>query len=393
MPAALLHWAASICVAGAALGCIYILIECFAVMRFARRPGKADAPAPPVSILLPVYGAEPRQFQRCAAFCRQDYPGPVQLVFATHDPTDPALEVVRDLQAAFPDQPIALEIEPRAHGASRKVSNLVNMMPLVRHDVIVTADSDIEVGAHYVSTLVGELDDPAVGAVTCVYHGTAGTGLWSRISALAINTHFLPDAVTAMALHLAKPCFGATIAMRRSTLDQIGGFVAFIDCVADDYMLGQAVRSTGLRVVILPFSVGHICWEKDFSALLGQQLRSARTIRSINPLGHIGMILTHPFPLALLAALLGGVGALFPAALVASALALGCRALLAGCVKHAFGLERQRYWLIPLQELILFAAYLASFLGTTVNWRGRRYRVTSDGRLEKHRNEGWQQVR
>jgi ceramide glucosyltransferase len=372
---------ANIFLAGATLGCIHILLACVLVLRFTRRCEHSPAAAPPVTILQPLYGSEPRLFERCASFCRQDYPGPIQLVFATHDPADPAIEVVQSLQAAFPEQPIALKIDPSEYGANRKVSNLINMMPLARHDILVMADSDIEVGPDYLSMLVSELHEPAVGAVTCLYHGIAGAGLWSRLSAVAINTHFLPDAVTALSLHLAQPCFGATIAMRRATLGRIGGFAAFAECVADDYMIGQAARSGGNRVAIPAFSVGHVCFEKDFEALLGRQMRSARTIRRIDPIGHAGSILTHPFPLALLAALLGGTGAL-----LLSIIALGCRAALAVCVERAFGLNRQHYWLIPLEELILFGVYVLSFLGATVSWRGRRYRVASDGRLVKIEN-------
>jgi ceramide glucosyltransferase len=79
-----------------------------------------------------------------------------------------------------------------------------------------------------------------------------------------------------------------------------------------------------------------------------------------------------------LAALLGIPGALFVAAV-----ALGCRAALCVCVERAFQLDRQAYWLLPFLEPMLFAVYLAGFFGTSVSWRGERYRVASDGSLSK----------
>jgi ceramide glucosyltransferase len=331
--------------------------------------------------MVPLSRAEPRLFERCASLCRQDYAGPVQLVFGTDDFGDPAIDVIKRLQAACPERSIALSIGPCGYGANRKVSNLIAMMPFVRHDIIVMVDSDIEVGPHYLSGLVGKLHDPDVGAVTAPYHGTAGAGLWSRLSALAVNTHFLPHAVAAIALKLAKPCFGASIAIRRETLSQIGGFAAFADCLADDYMIGQAVRRQGLAIAFPAFTVGHVCFEHDLKALLAGQLRSARTIRSIDPLGHAGSILTHPFPLALLAGLFGAAGALFVPALVVSIVALGCRAALGFAVERAFGLRRQDYWALPLQEIMLFVVHVVSFVGASVTWRGRRYRVMSDGQL------------
>jgi ceramide glucosyltransferase len=175
--------------------------------------------------------------------------------------------------------------------------------------------------------------------------------------------------VTALALHLARPCFGATIAMRRETLSRIGGFAAFADCLADDYMLGQAVRSTGLRVAIPSFSVGHVCCEKNFNALRAGQLRTARAVRSINPLGHIGSILAHPFPLAIMGALLGSAGELswWP----------WCHSLCARLPRDARSLRRAliqarpaALLADPLVELILFAAYLLSLVGRTVTGAG-----------------------
>src|SRR5947209_2710372 len=141
-------------------------------------------------------------------------------------------------------------------------------------------------------------------------------------------------------------------------------------------MFGESVRLASCDVLVANFTFGHVCFESNLRALTGRQIRFARTIKSIDPVGHAGSILTHPLPLALLEALLGGQGALLLAAL-----ALCCRAALCYCVERACRLERQPYWLIPLQDLMLFAVYTASFFGATVTWRGHRYRLASDGSL------------
>ncbi|TMJ28053.1 MAG: glucosyltransferase, partial [Alphaproteobacteria bacterium] len=153
MVAALLAWVVNIILVGAALGCIHMLLACVLVRRFARRRTPDVSQSPPVSILQPLHGSEPRLLDRCASLCRQNYAGPVQLVLGTHDPADPAIEVIGRLQKIFPGEQIALKIDPSEHGTNRKISNLINMMPLARHDIIVTLDSDIEVGPHYLSML------------------------------------------------------------------------------------------------------------------------------------------------------------------------------------------------------------------------------------------------
>src|SRR5262249_3562483 len=169
--------------------------------------------------------------------------------------------------------PMELSVDGREHGENRKVSNLINMVSHARHDIVVIADSDIEVGPDYLASLSAELQAPGVGAVTCLHHGGPAAGIWSRCAALSINAHFLPNAVVAIVLGLAQPCFGATIALRRSTLAAIGGFQGVADDLADDHVMGKAVQRMGSKVLVAPFSVGHVCWHDSLRSLMAHELR------------------------------------------------------------------------------------------------------------------------
>jgi ceramide glucosyltransferase len=215
-----------------------------------------------------------------------------------------------------------------------------------------------------------------VGAVTCLYYGIGGEGLWTRFSALAINAQFLPQALMAVSLGLAKPVCGATIALRRSTLERIGGFGAFADTLADDHAIGVAVRAEGYDIVTAPFLVGHSCFEGSLHQLVRQQIRVARTIKSIYPIAYACTVITYTWPLALLGLLLGS-----RAALLVVAAALLSRVMLCRCVEWRFDLPRQNYWLMPLQDIIAFGVYVTSYFGATVHWRGAHYRVMADGTL------------
>jgi ceramide glucosyltransferase len=219
---------ASLCVAAAALGCLYLLTGCVALATFAarRRTRRAVTCTPvPVTILKPLHGAEPCLSRRLSSFCRQDYGAPVQVICGAQAPGDPAVAIAR-LLATSPEGPrFDLVIDTRAHGSNPKISNLMNMLPAAQHDLLVMADSDMEVGPDYLARVVAELQQPGVGAVTCLYHGVALSGRWSRHAALGINTHFLPNVVTALTLRLARPCFGSTIAISRRDLMSFGVYI------------------------------------------------------------------------------------------------------------------------------------------------------------------------
>ncbi len=349
------HWIADLAFAGATIGCTYLLIASLLVLRFSRGARDLAHVPLPVTFLKPLHGPEPRLFARLASFCQQRYAAPIQVICGTDRADDPSIEVVRRLASAFPEKEINLKIDSREHGSNRKISNLINMHALARHDVVIVADSDIQVGPNYLAHVIGALQQPGVGAVTCLYHGLAGAGLASRLSSLAINTRFLPEVVVALSLRLAQPCFGSTIAMRRQTLNQIDGFARFSEILAEDYAIGDAVRNQGYEVAIPTISVGHICF------------------------GFAGSIITHPLPLASIALCLGASDSVLLASV-----ALGCRVLLCLSVERAFGLEWQHYWLIPVQDFVSFGVYVASFFGRTVNWRGHRYRVMPDGSLARN---------
>jgi ceramide glucosyltransferase len=356
-----------VCLVVAIIGCIFMLMASACVLSFPSEHPDGSIAEPPVTVLKPLHEAEPGLPSRLVAFCQQNYGGPIQVLCGAHNRDSPAVAVVGAINAGSPDATVELVVDPRTHGVNRKVSNLINIMPRARHDTLVLSDSDIVVGPNYLRTVTAMLASTGVGAVTCLYHGIGGEGVWTRLSALAINSQFLPQAITAVSLGLAQPCCGATIALRRPILDRIGGFGALVDTLADDHAIGVAVRAEGYEVVTAPFLVGHRCFETSLHQLVRQQIRVARTIKSIYPLAYactvIGLLLGSP-----------------AAALVVAA-ALLSRVMLCGCIEWRFDLPRQNYWLLPLQDLIAFGIFVTSFFGATVHWRGADFRVSADGTL------------
>jgi ceramide glucosyltransferase len=370
-------WASALCYAAAALGCVYALFAAWAARGFVRPAILPAADYPAVTILKPLHGLEPNLYANLAVYCAQDYPGALQIVFGVNDPSDPAIGVVRKLVADFPDRDLTLVTDATLYGENHKVSNLINMARQARYDVLVVSDSDIVVGVDYLRHIAAALAQPGVGLVTCLYRGIAAAGLWARLSAAAIDYHFLPGVLVGLKFGLAAPCFGSTIALRRQTLAKIGGFEAVADQLADDYALGALVRRIGLRVAIPNYIVAHVCAERTARELIRHELRWARTIRSIDPLGFCGLALTHAVPLALFGLALGGVNA---AGLLVVA-ALPCRFLLQSEIDRAFHLPGGYFWLGPLRDLLSFAIFLISFFGRGVEWRGHRYGSRADNRL------------
>lgn len=383
------------CCGCAIIGSAYALVAAACIARFRARMapfpaapavglGADSSPdgartAPGVTILKPVYGAEPGLAEALATFCRQDYPGPWHIVLGVASRNDPAVAVVRSLAAAHPERGIELVVDARRHGSNGKVSNLINMSGAIRHEIVVLADSDIVVEPGYLSTVVATLEKPGVGIATCLYYGAADTNVWSRLAAKAVDWHFLPSVLVGVKTGLAHPCMGSTIALRRDVLADVGGFEALADQLADDYALGVLVRRKGLRIAIVPMVVGHLSRERRFIELWKHEIRWARTIRLVDPAGFLGFFVTHALPLALIGALADGLP-LWSLAILG--LALAARVILATAVRRMLQQPRLDFLLLIPRDILSFAVFVASLFAGRVRWRGLDFTVAGDGTLE-----------
>src|SRR5208282_1037201 len=254
---------------------------------------------PPVSIFKPLKGSDPEIWESFCSHCEQEYPQ-FQLIFGVSDPTDPAIEVVRKLQAKYPNLPIELIVCDRVLGANTKVSNLVQMLPAARHEILLVNDSDIRVPSNYLRKVITPLRDTSVGLVTCLYRGVAGPTLGSRLEALGISTDFVPGVLSARFLEKGlRFGLGSTLAFRRRELEAIGGFETLLDYLADDYELGRRIASTGKKVTLSTATVTTFLPAYTLRQFFRHQLRWSRTIRDARRWGYAGLLFTFGLPWAL----------------------------------------------------------------------------------------------
>lgn len=358
----------------AVAGIGYTVHALLAIARFARRPA-LYGPAEPVSLLKPLHGAEPRLGENLATFLAQDWDAPIELVAGVQRVDDPAAGVARGLPVRE-GRTVRCVVDATPHGANAKVSNLVNMMPAASHDMLVQSDSDMSVGPDYLRAVTGALAQPGVGAATCLYRGRGDAGFWSVMGAAGVSYGFLPSVVVSMTMGPVRACMGSTIAIRRETLEAIGGFAAFADVLADDHAIGAAVRARGETIAVPPTVLVHAATERTFGELMRHELRWAATVRDVVSIGEqLGLVFTQPVAPALLAC------AFVPkAGAAALAVALAMRALLWRRVDRWAG-RTAPLWLLPLRDLLSSAVFVASLFVRSVDWRGQRLTMVSNGRI------------
>jgi ceramide glucosyltransferase len=126
------------------------LVLCWEFFDFiGRRAGSCrsiplDAHLPPVSVLKPVHGLEARLKENIESFFRQDYPD-YEILFAADEADDPALEVVREVCARYPHIPTRILVTGTPW-PNPVVYSFHCMAEAAAHEILVTTDSDVEVG-------------------------------------------------------------------------------------------------------------------------------------------------------------------------------------------------------------------------------------------------------
>jgi ceramide glucosyltransferase len=378
----ILSIALSVAVIGTLSSAVFLGLTVAGVVRFrvdARRQlrsGSGDAHLPPVSILKPVHGLEAQLEKNIESFFRQDYPD-YEILFAADEEDDPALVVVREVCARYPHVPTRILVTGTPW-PNPVVYSFHCMAEAAAHEILVTTDSDVEVGSRYLREIVPPLLDPQVGMVTCVYRGKNAAGFFSGLTAAGMSVEMTAGVLVANLLEGMKFGLGPTTAVRKDSLASIGGYAALKDYIAYDFAIGNLIAKAGYRVILSGHVIDHVVNQKSFRGMWQNQLRWAQTTRYSRPLGHFGSGLIFAVPYGLLglfaAGLLGHwrIGILMLAAAVINRLA---EAWLVGWSVVRDPEIRRAPWLYPLRDLLGFAVWFASYLNLRYVWRDSRFEL------------------
>jgi len=367
---------ATVCVSAS----FYYLFAVSCALSFFGRPFRHnDCFTPPITILKPLCGLDRGAYENLASFCRQNYPQ-YQIVFGSDDVADPALSVARRIAKDFPERDIRVVVHRGPRTPNPKVGTLAAMATDASNALLLVSDSDIRVDEDHLRRLVAPMADPAVGVVTCLYRSRAES-FAGTLNALGLSTDFQPAVLVARRFEGITFGLGSGILIRRAVLDAVGGFAEIANYLSDDYFLGLLPMRAGYRVELLPEVVSHELGGSTLRDVVDSQMRWNRGIRSVRPLGYAGLFLNQGTPASLLL-----LGMAWPsrAALALSGSTLVLRLAMAWliAVRCLRDEPARRYlWLVPLRDLFGFVLWFGAFFGDSVVWRGRRFRLKSDGRL------------
>lgn len=364
----------------------YYVLTVAAGLLFARRGSKLPAAtptAPSAALLKPLHGSDDELATNLRSFMELDYPNR-EYIFGVTDEDDPARAVVEAIRRGYPDARITTTVgdEP---ATNRKVGKLLRMLRQPpASEVLVMSDADVRVDRDYLRRVMAELEsNPQNGMVTCVYKAIAPAGgLGARLEASFLNTDFAPTAILSYFLEPMRHAFAATVAIRQATLTAVGGLKSVKNCYGDDFALARRVAAAGCKIVLSSSIVTMVTERMAFREFWSHQLRWAMVDRKIRPVSQFRMLINGPFWALLL---------LFASGLSLPWIALAVATLAARLAMAALTYQRVLRLRVKLADLaltlvkdiIMQAVWLRSLAGSTVEWRGRKLRLTSSGQMEE----------
>jgi ceramide glucosyltransferase len=357
---------------------VYCVLTAIAAVRYRSVRPPAPAAWPAISVLKPLAGVDEGLEENLASFFEQHYPQ-FEILFAVRGASDAAIAVVEKLQTRYRAVPSRLIVTGEPPYPNAKVYSLDLMLAAARNQLVVMADSDVRVTPDMLSAIAAEFADAKLGLATCPYRAVPGRSFWSTLEAVGLNTEFIGGVLVARMLDGMKFALGPTIAARRAALEAIGGFDAVKDFLAEDFVMGNRVAARGFGVILSSYVIEHRIGAQRLAANLRHRLRWNRSTRRSRPWGYLGQVFTNPLPLALL------LWAVRPSWWPVLAATAAFRALAGWATsQHVLHdpLTRRLWWLVPLQDIAGFLAWIAGFFGNTILWRGRKYYLRRDGRFE-----------
>jgi len=369
-------------------GSLYALFSLLCVLGFFKGSGglrKDLTPAgrelPAVSVLKAIKGLDPSCADNLSSFCAQDYPR-YEVLFGFRDLDDPAIPVAEAISASAPCD-ARVVVRHGGEGTNQKALNLQALADEARYPMLALSDSDMVVDRHYLRQIVAEFQDNGkTGIVTSLYKISRPASFGSALESLNIALDFIPSVLVARRLEGVTFGLGASILISREALRDIRGFEAVADYLADDYQIGFRLWKKGYTNVISRYVIENRVGPMSFAGHLKHQLRWARTYRASRPWGFLGYGITHIFTFALLFFCIrpGEASALTAALVLAFRYALAF-VTYKKVIKTKGWLKT--LFLLPLKDVLSFFVWLWSFAGSTVDWRGSRYRVFPGGRMVK----------
>jgi ceramide glucosyltransferase len=379
--------AVSICLALTAVALLLHRLGVWATLRHTRHTRHMDdgtgrdCSSEPLTVLKPIKGLEEQLEQNLRSFFEQQYPAPLQFVFASTEPNDPGIALARQVAADYPALRVRFVTSDAAFGLNPKVSNLAGGLRAAEHDLVLQTDANVRIRPDYLQAVVHEFRQTRASLLGGLIAGTGERSLGAVLDNIQLTTFTTPGICLADEL-VGIPCvIGKSIVYRRSELDSLGGLALVKDVLAEDFVLGQTYARAGKRVVLSRLVVDNVNVDASMLRFFARHSRWLKMRVVVHLGGFVADLLSNATFFVLLAAALSG----FEPELVGlSALVIAYKMRVdTRLITRLRGqpLAASHLCCMPLRDVLLPCIWLYALFSRTTEWRGVSFQLSHGSQL------------
>ena len=360
----------------------YLLAVVSAFLHIRRRTQQAlPTQLPPVSLLKPIKGLEENLELCLRSFFEQDYPGTLEIVFASAYRDDPGMRVARAVARDYPMVRARFVMTDENWGLNPKVSNLQGALKAAAHDLVLQTDANVWAPPDYLRNVVSELLRENASLLSSLVSGVGERSLGAALENLQLTGYVAPGCCAALKL-VNIPCvIGKSMLLRKSELRALGGLELVKDSLAEDFLLGRYFQDHGKKVLLSATPIFNVNVDTPVERFFTRHARWLKMRAVLHPPGFTADFFANPVALALLTLLSADLDPRFAAGF--AAVVTGKCALEWITVRAIRGvpLKLPHLAVVPVKDIALFGIWVYAIFSRSVVWRGIRFRLGSDSQL------------
>ena len=331
-------------------------------------------------MIKPLAGLDDELELNLESHLRLDYPGEWEILLGVRSDQDLAYPLAK----AFAEKHaplVRLVMQEGEPGLNPKVNQLITLTRHARFEIIALTDSNVRVSKTWLREHALFLARPNVGLTS---HGFVGVGeatIGSALDNLTL-TNFYPNLVVADVVLRVTQIVSKSLAIKREALEAVGGWIAFKDLLAEDQRLGRQLAEKGYRSAICPTPVHNVQKSQSFDYFWGRHTRWAMIRFKVLPAVWLEPII-NPVFVSMVVLLTNGERAWAWWAVAASWLVSMVFTQATAVLARGYGFAPRWLLLVPMRDIVYFAAWVRGFFLNEVTWRGNTLRVGKNTLLSK----------
>jgi ceramide glucosyltransferase len=346
-----------------------------------RQPLPAGERLPGISLLKPMKGLEENLEDCLRSFFEQDYPGALEIVFASAHRDDPGIQVARRVAKEYPGVRTRFVMSDENWGLNPKVANLQGALSAASHDLVLQTDANVWAPRDYVRSVVREFVEQDASLLSSLVCGVGERSIGAAMENLQLTTYVAPACCAALKVAGIACVIGKSMLLRRSELRALGGLELVKDSLAEDFLLGRHFVANGKRVLLSPTPICNLNVDMPVERLLARHARWLKMRAVIHPPGFTADFFANPIAVALLALWAND----FDPTFTVGVAALICvKTIVDGLLVRAIRgvpMKLQHVLWVAVKDALMFGIWLYATFSRSVVWRGIRFRLGSDSQL------------